>query len=196
MGFKIFLVLSIFNLPQFSTFPPLTEESRRTQFQSSREQRVQVSWFQLQIQIRIADRFPACSVLRVFLLSIQEQVSSLLRHTGVHPIYRGQVSSLLRPTGVHPIYRGQVSSLHRPSEVYPIQRIGFQFTPSYWSLSYIQQVSSLLRHILELVLYTEDRFIVYSVLMEFILYRGEVSSLLRPIGVHPIQRIDLQFTPS
>ena len=159
MGFKIFLDSSIFNLPQFSTFPPLTEESRRTQFQSSREQRVQVSWFQLQLQIRIEDRFQVCSVLRVFLLSIQYknkilacsvilefilyrgQVSSLLCPTGVYPIYRGQVSSLLRPTGVYTMYRGQVSSFLRPTGVYKyIQRIGFQFTLSYWSSTYIQRI--------------------------------------------------------
>ena len=148
MGFKIFLVLSIFNLPQFSTFPPLTEESRRTQFQSSREQRVQVSWFQLQIQIRIVDRFPACSVLRVFLLSIQYKNKFLARSVLLGFIlytedrflvytvllkfilYRGQVSSLLRPTGVYPIYnRFLVYSVIYWSSSY-IQRIGLQFTPS------------------------------------------------------------------
>ena len=94
-------------------------------------------------------------------------------------LYKEYVYSLLRPNGVYPIQRIGFFSLLSITRVHPIQRIGFQFTPSYWSSSY-----------------TEDRFLVYSVLLEFILYREQVSNLLRSTGVHPIQRICLQFTPS
>ena len=94
-------------------------------------------------------------------------------------LYKEQVSLVYSVLQEFILYRGQVSSLLRPTGVHLIQRIGFQFTPSYWSSSY-----------------TENRFLIYSVLLEFILYRGYVYSLLRSTGVHPIQRICLQFTPS